>query len=207
MWYTMRRIQTVALAMVVVIALAALVGCASGASATPTATQAGPPLPPITVIPTPTDPVGQALQRAATVAAGPGVRAVGVTYDVNAQTVSVTITVEGDVPNTNARIAAAYARIKALCFQEQAKLWASGQPLQRVTVTIMGPAQDAYSGIINQIYGIATLGQSTARTFPWASATPENAWGRYDQIFLRPSFVVIDDVPGNVPTAPPSPTQ
>jgi hypothetical protein len=137
---------------------------------------------------------------------GAAASAVSLTYDANAESATVTVTITGDVPNTDARIAAAYARVKTLCFQEQNDLWSSGLPLRQVTVVIMGPAQDAYSGVINQVYGVAIMNQKTARRIPWPNATPDSAWGLYDLTFLRPSFVVIDDVPGNVPTAPPSST-
>ena len=175
----------------------ALAGCAAGApgeaSATPQPTLAAgtADLPTVTPMPTPTDPAGQALLRAAQGAVG-SAASVGVTYDVTQKQLVVTLTITGDVPTTDAAAAIAVARAQTLTFQEQHGMWASGQPLSSVTVTVMGPAQDPYDGIIYQVYTVATVSAATARRIPWPSATPASAWSLYDQTFLRPGFVVQD---------------
>ena len=183
-----------------------LAGCAAGASATPQPTLAAGQimLPTATPIPTPADPAGQALLRAAREAVGASVRSVGLTYDRTAQQATAMILIDGIVPDTNDQIAAAYARVKTLTLQVEDALWASGQPLRQAQVIIMGPAQDEYGEVTDQWYGIAVLNAPAARRIAWASVTPESGWKLYDQTYLRPSFTVADDIiTGPVPTATP----
>lgn len=169
----------------------ALAGCASGATsgvtprATATATSGpGPQLTPTTVT--------AMLTASARGAVGSAASAVAVTYDTTTEHLAVTLTITGDVPTTDVAVVAAVTRAQTLTFQEQNGLWASGQPLRQVMVTVMGPAQDPYDGIINQVYSVAIVSEATARRIPWASATPRSAWSLYDQTFLRPGFVVQD---------------
>jgi hypothetical protein len=159
-------------------------------------------LPTSTPLATPSDPAGQALLQTARAAVGSAAHTVEVAYDVATGNLTVTITITGVPPDTDAAIAAAYARVKTLSFQEMSHLWASGQPLNQVTVDILGPAQDEYDIIYPQDYSIATLNAATARRISWASATPASAWALYDNTFLRTSFTVFDDVPA-APTATP----
>jgi hypothetical protein len=184
-----RRAATVALAG---LALLGLAGCGAQASGAiihraPTATPTQGPGPTLT---TPT--TAQALTASAQGAVGAAASAVAVTYDPSSQQASVTLTITGDVPTTDARIAAAIARAQTLTFQEENDLWSTGLPVSAVIVTVMGPAQDPYDGIINQVYSVATVSAATARRIPWASATPQSAWALYDSTFLRPGFVVQD---------------
>lgn len=197
------RGEGIALALV---ALLALAGCAAGASATPQPTLAAGTLmlPTATPIPTPAGPAGQALLRAAQGAVGAGARSVGLTYDTTTKQVTVTIVIDGIIPDTGDQIAAAYKRVKALTFQVERALWASAQPLRQAQVIVMGPAQDEYGEVTDQWYGIAVLNAPAARRITWASATPESAWKVYDQTYLRPSFTVADDInTGPAPTATP----
>jgi hypothetical protein len=197
------RREGIALALV---ALLALAGCAAGASATPQPTLAAGTLmlPTATPIPTPADPAGQALLRAAQGAVGAVARSVGLTYDTTTQQATATILIDGIIPDTDDRIAAAYTRVKTLTFQVERALWASGQPLRQAQVIVMGPAQDEYGEVTDQWYGIAVLNAPAARNIAWTSATPASAWKRYDQTFLRPSFTVADDIiTGPAPTATP----
>ncbi|HEX9035665.1 MAG TPA: hypothetical protein VF808_01605 [Ktedonobacterales bacterium] len=180
-----RRMTPLALALAL-----ALTGCAaaSGATEMPTSTASS-------LQPGPTftkSSVAAILTESARGAVGAAASDVSVTYDPATQVAGVTITVTGDVPTTEARVSAAFTRVETLTFQEENDLWASGQPLRQVTVTVMGPVQDAYSGIINQVYSIATLIAATARNLPWPTLTPRSAWPLYDQTFLRPGFVEQD---------------
>ncbi len=184
----------------------ALAGCASttansGASnAAPSATATTATTAPSATFTTPT--TSELLSANARGAVGAAATSVAVAYDTSAEKATVTITIAGDVPDTDAKIAVAYARVKTLCFQEENALWTSGQPLRQVTVVILGPTQDEYDNTVNQWYGIAVVGGETAHRFSWANVTPESAWSAYDQTFLRSSFVVFDEIP----PAPPIPT-
>lgn len=140
--------------------------------------------------------------QAARSAAGSSASSVEAAYDGRAQSLTVTVTISGDLPLTETQIAAAHARIKSLCFQELSGLWSSGLPLRQTTVVIVGPTKDEYNAIINQLYGFAVVNESTARRVSWTSATPDSAWSAYDQTYLRPEFDLFDEIP----PAPPAPT-
>lgn len=186
--------------------LLALAGCGAGATGAPRpTTPAGQTyLPTDTPIPTPSDPTGQALLRVAQAAAGSGAHGVGATYDAGTRQLTVTLFIDGAVPDTDAQVATAYARSEALTFQEENALWASGLTLNQAQVIIMGPAQDEYANVTNQWYSIAVLSAPVARRIPWATATPASAWKVYDQTYLRPSFTVADDIiTGPAPTNTP----
>jgi hypothetical protein len=157
----------------------------SAPTATPT-TRAAP-----TPASTPT--TAELLNSVAQEAVGPAATNVSLTYDASTEQANVTLTIAGDVPTTDARIATAYSRVKTLCFQEQNNFWSSGLPVRQVNVTIMGPVQDAYDGIINQVYGIATVNEATARHISWPGSTPASVWSAYDFTWLRPSFVERDN--------------
>jgi hypothetical protein len=185
-------------------ALLTLAGCgAPSAFAGPTQTAVQVMLPTATPIATPSDPAGQQLLRTARGAVGSAAQSVGVTYDVATKNLAVTIIITGIVPDSDARVAAAWERAKTLSFQELNGLWSSGLPLRQVTVYVLGPAQDEYDTIYPQAYSVAIVSAATARRIPWPNATPDSAWRLYDLTFLRPSFTVADDIPP-VPTAPPS---
>lgn len=181
-----------------------LAGCASAQGASvPSAT------PTARVAPTPrgTQTTTELLISAAQEAVGPAATNVTLTYDTATEQTNITLTISGDVPTTDARVAAAYDRVTTLCFQEQNNFWSNGLPVRQVTVTIMGPVQDAYDGIINQVYGIATVNQATARHISWSSATPASAWNVYDFTWLRPSFVEKDYAPPAPTTPSPTPSK
>ena len=176
-------------------------GVASGADTGPTPTPVLVKLPTATPIATPSDPVGKEPPATAQGAVGSAARSVGVVYDGSAQSLSVTVTIDGNVPLTDAQIAAAYARVKTLCFQEMNGLWSSGLPLRQVMVIILGPTKDEYNATVNEWYGIAVVKDATARRLSWASATPESAWSVYDQTFLREMFDLFDEIPPAPPLA------
>ncbi|HEU0025991.1 MAG TPA: hypothetical protein VFQ25_02660 [Ktedonobacterales bacterium] len=187
----------------------ALVGCAGSASNSantgPTPTPVLEKVPTATPIATPSDPTGQKLLQAARGAVGSAASLVEATYDVRAQSLTVTVTISGDLPLTETQVDAAHARTKALCFQELSGLWASGLSLRQTTVVIVGPTKDEYNAIINQLYGYAVVNESTARSVSWASATPESAWSAYDKTYLRPEFDLFDEIPYAPPAATATP--
>jgi hypothetical protein len=122
-------------------------------------------------------------------------QAVQLAYDTQAASVTVTITVGGAVPLTNQQISAAQELTKALSLREQQAMWGSGVTLKNVKVMVFGPTQDEYADIIAQPYGSAVLDAATAASFVWANLSADSAWDRYDSVYLRPTFDVVDDLP------------
>ena len=123
------------------------------------------------------------------------VQAVQTVYDAQAASVTVTITVGGSVPLTDQQISAAQELTKTLSLREQQAMWGSGVTLKDVKVMVFGPTQDEYANIIAQPYGSAVLDAVTAASFVWANLSADSAWDRYDSVYLRPTFDVVDDLP------------
>ena len=121
-------------------------------------------------------------------AIGSGVTDVVVTLDGQRQVATVMVTVGGETPRTSDQISAAQERVKQQCFLAQNTLWTSGIQLRKATVTILGPTRDDYADVIMQPYGAATLIASTAQTFSWSHLNADDAWERYDQVWLRPTY-------------------
>lgn len=196
-------------ALLTLVGVLALVGCAPAAANSadtgPTPTPVLVHMPTATPMATPSDPTGQALLKTARGAVGSAASSVGITYDRSAESLSVTVTISGDLPLTETQIAAAHTRIKTLCLQEMSGLWSSGLPLRQATVVILGPTKDEYNAIINQLYGYAVVNESTARRVSWASVTPESAWSAYDQSYLRPEFDLFDEIPPAPPLSTATP--
>jgi hypothetical protein len=138
------------------------------------------------------DAIGQLPQSAQSTQS---VQAVQTVYDAQAASVTVTVTVGGAVPLTNQQISAAQELTKALSLREQQAMWGSGVTLKNVKVMVFGPTQDEYADIIAQPYGSAVLDAATAASFVWANLSADSAWDRYDSVYLRPTFDVVDDVP------------
>lgn len=115
----------------------------------------------------------------------------------NGQTASVTVTVTlgGAVPLTGQQISAAQEMTKSISLLEQQAMWGSGVSLKGVKVMVFGPTQDEYANIIAQPYGSAVLDAATAASFVWANLSADGAWDRYDSVYLRPTFDVVDDLP------------
>jgi hypothetical protein len=122
-------------------------------------------------------------------------QAVQIAYDAQATSVTVTVTVGGGVPLTDQQISAAQELTKSISLREQQAMWGSGVTLKDVKVMVFGPTQDEYANIIAQPYGSAVLAAATAASFVWANLSADSAWDRYDSVYLRPTFDVVDDVP------------
>jgi hypothetical protein len=135
------------------------------------------------------------LARLACQSAGNQVLSVQTIYSAHDATVKVTVTVGGAVPLTKQQIGEAEKMTKSICRQEQQAMWASGVSLKHVTITVMGPTQDEYADIVAQVYGSVRLDAPTATHFDWANLSADSAWDRYDAVYLRPTFDVVDDVP------------
>ncbi|HEU4784960.1 MAG TPA: hypothetical protein VFS83_16600 [Ktedonobacterales bacterium] len=122
-------------------------------------------------------------------------QAVRIAYDAQTASVTVTVTLGGAVPLTDQQISAAQELTKTLSLREQQAMWGSGVTLKDVKVMVFGPTQDEYANIIAQPYGSAVLDATTAASFAWANLSADDAWDRYDSVYLRPTFDVVDDVP------------
>lgn len=180
---------------IVLAALLAVSGCTSSVrsggfapGSTPATATAGPP----TFTPGPPTPTPTAQERRFTAlaqqAAGSLVLQVEATYDAAGRTVIVSTTVGGSVPNGDAEISAAQERVKSICFQIEEALWTSGTPLRQVTVTVTGPILDQYADATTGPYGAAVLTATTAAKLTWSALTPDAAWEKYDNVFLRTDF-------------------
>lgn len=136
-----------------------------------------------------------ALSRRACLAVGNQALSVQTLYNAQDATVKITVTVGGAVPLTKQQIGVAEEMTKSICRQEQQAMWASGVSLKHVTITVMGPTQDEYADIVAQVYGSVRLDAPTATHFDWKNLNADSAWDRYDAVYLRPTFDVVDDVP------------
>lgn len=135
------------------------------------------------------------LARRACQSAGNQALSVQTVYSAHDGIVKITVTVGGAVPLTKQQIGVAEEMTKSICRQEQQAIWASSVSLEHVTVTVMGPTQDEYADIVAQVYGSVRLDAPTATNFDWANLSADSAWDRYNTVYLRPTFDVVDDVP------------
>lgn len=144
------------------------------------------------VQPTPTSASQGQLAHAVLLAVwGTGVRSLTTSYDATHESATVTITLDGTVPNTRVKVSAAQELTKAFCLMALQALWTSGVPLESTLVVVQGPTQDEYANIITQQYGVVTLEASVARRIDWNVVTADGAWQQYDHEFLRSSFTLI----------------
>lgn len=157
------------------LALLALAGCAGGASAT-----SHRPSPTPTVTPVATGPL------AGVVGSVVGGRAQRITtsYDASAKQATITLTIAA-APNVNA----AQERVMSLCYDVQKALWTGDPSLREVKVIVLGPLRDDYADIIEDAYGVADVLAPTGTKLSWGGFTPQSAWSRYDNTWLRPSYL------------------
>lgn len=123
---------------------------------------------------------------------GTGVQSVDTTYDQAHGLATVTITLGGTVPNTDAKVSAAQALAKGLCFMAEQALWTSATNLTEVKVVVQGPVQDEYGSLVNGAYAVAVVEAANGRAIAWATSNSDSAWRSYDSVFLRDSYVVAD---------------
>ncbi len=176
------------------LAVLLLTACASSSAArsstpTPTAT------PPPCTISTSADPVA-VLSNAVCRASPIDALSAQTTYDAHAESAIVHVTIRGTVPVTDDEIAGAQERSKVVTFEAQKALWTSGVALKTSTVAVLGPVQDEYDNYVNDVYAASYLDSVTAATIDWPLAAADATWDRYDGVFLRPSFQLVDSVPG-----------
>jgi hypothetical protein len=104
-------------------------------------------------------------------------------YDTGTRQAKITLTIAA-APD----VATAQSRVMALCFEVQKTLWTSNQSLREVKVIVLGPIRDDYANIIDDAYGVSDVFAPTAATLQWGALSPESAWARYDNTWLRPSY-------------------
>lgn len=121
-------------------------------------------------------------------AVGATARDVALTYTPASDSATVSLTLVWQ-PAWKIHFAQAQAAAKVACFEAQSALWTSGAALQHVTVTVLGQAPDDYDNMILSAYAAATLTSAHASVIQWASTTADEAWSRYDETFLRPTYV------------------
>jgi hypothetical protein len=103
------------------------------------------------------------------------------------------VPIQGQVPTQDADIAAAQERVKTICFEVEHALWTSGiTPLSQVNVAVLGPVLDQYAFLTSQAYGSALLKAATAAHFNWSTLTPDQAWDKYDNTYLRADYSDVD---------------
>lgn len=145
--------------------------------------------------PTATATTQNALARRACDAIGGQAQSVQTIYSAPDASVKITVTIAGAVPLTKQQISTALELTKSISLREQRAIWASGVAFKEVKVTVMGPTQDEYANIIAQPYGSVVLDAATAAHFDWSNLSADSAWDRYDSVYLRPTFDVVDDLP------------
>jgi hypothetical protein len=115
--------------------------------------------------------------------AGSLAQRISTSYDASAQQAKITLTI-GAAPD----VATAQARVMTLCFQVQKAVWASNPSLREVKVIVLGPIRDDYANIIEDAYGVSDMMAPTAAKLQWSALTPESAWSRYDNTWMRPTY-------------------
>jgi hypothetical protein len=74
------------------------------------------------------------------------------------------------------------------CYDAQAALWSSDLTLRQVTVTVLGNTVDDYADPIVAAYAACVLSSASAKYITWGALSPEQAWAKYDVVFLRPTY-------------------
>ena len=174
----------VVLVVATLLTLAALAGCSAapsrGAGKTPA---------PLTPTPTATVPPTTAghLTLIARQAVGAAAQNVVVTYSQPDSSAVVDVTLVW-LPTWRDHFSLAQTAAKLACYQTQAALWNSGVPLSKVTVIVLGQALDDYASVITSAYAEADITSSHASAINWSSLSADQAWSRYDDEFLRPTY-------------------
>lgn len=170
-----RRVIASLIPGVACVALLALAGCAGGALAT---TQTPSPTPTSTPIVT-----GSLASVVGPVVGGRAQRIV-TSYDASTQQATITLTIAA-APTVNA----AQERVMTLCYEVQKALWTSDSSLREVKVIVLGPLRDDYADIIEDAYGVADVLAPTGTKLSWGNLSPQSAWSRYDNTWLRASYL------------------
>lgn len=155
--------------------LLALAGCATATSATSHI-----PVPTPTSTPVITGPLASVVGPVV----GGQAHRISADYDASARQATITLTI-GAAPD----VAAAQARVMELCYRVQKAVWTSNPSLREVKVIVLGPIHDDYADIIEDAYGVADVLAPTATKLSWDALSPEAAWSRYDNTWMRASYL------------------
>lgn len=110
-------------------------------------------------------------------------------FDAGQDTATAQVTVGWTNDIQISDVAKEQERVKSICFAIQQALWTNGLALRQVTVTVLGPVVTGYTEDDLDAHGAARLTAKTAAGFPWASLTPDTAWDRYDEVYLRSDYI------------------
>lgn len=122
---------------------------------------------------------------------GTGVQRSQTVYDAKRNTATVTITLGGTVPQSAAQTSTAQELAKGFCLMAEQAIWNSDARLSEVTVVVQGPLQSEYGDVGTDVYAVAVVKASSGHSIQWSQLTPDSAWGAYDSVFLRESFVAV----------------
>lgn len=174
------RLSCGVLAVLLLASVAALAGCA------PAGIFAGNPTPTVTVD---AAAVQQQLDALARQAAADFTSQVQTTYDASQRTAQVQVTVTWTDQITYTDIAKEQERDKTICFRVQQAIWNAGHlPVHQLIVTVLGPITTGYGEQYIDAHAAARLTSATAAGFTWATLTPDTAWARYDEAYLRSDY-------------------
>lgn len=120
-------------------------------------------------------------------------------YDTATHDATVFVTVGWTDDIHAADVAKEQERVKTICFLVQQALWTHSLPLHQVLVTVLGPVTTGYTEQDNDAHGAARMTAPTEAKLSWVNLTPDVAWDRYDEVYLRSDY----DPP--VVARPPSP--
>ncbi|HEU5348552.1 MAG TPA: hypothetical protein VFU63_08055 [Ktedonobacterales bacterium] len=171
-WVATRSAYPIAARLLFCATLLALVGCAS----TPRASGGAPAATPTPVIEGP-------LASVVGPAAASLAQRISTSYDTSTQQAKITITI-GVAPD----VRTAQTRVMMLSFAVQKALWASNPSLREVKVIVLGPVRNDYGEMTEDAYGVSDVFAATAAKLQWDTLTPESAWSRYDNTWLRPAY-------------------
>lgn len=204
---TTRR-RSISAAVTFAVLVGTLTGCGASTAARHTSPGALPPTPtipaiPPTYTPNPLTPAPtteeQHLDALVWQTIGAGAVQIQTTYSAMDGTTDVEITyrqvvpIKGIVPTQDADISAAQERAKTICFEVEQALWTSGtKPLSQVNVAVVGPVLDQYANLTSQAYATVLLKTPTAVHFAWSTLTPDTAWDKYDDNYLRADYSDVD---------------
>lgn len=109
-------------------------------------------------------------------------------YDAGKRDATIFVTVgwTDDIHATD--VAKEQERVKTICFLVQQALWTESLPLHQVLVTVLGPVTTGYTQQENDAHGASRMTAPTAAGFRWANLTPDTAWNRYDEVYLRSDY-------------------
>lgn len=168
----MGSLTAIAVSLILGAALFAFVGCASSPKTN---------IPAATVAPTAV--IEGPLASVVAPTAASLARRISTSYDTSTQQANITVTIAA-APD----VSTGQARVMSLCFAVQKAVWTSNPSLREVKVIVLGPIHDDYGDIIDAPYGTSDVFAPTAAKLLWNTLTPESAWSRYDNTWMRVAY-------------------